>query len=60
MYLTRTFGLVYQHVKPDTILFLGDLLDEGSSASTEEYHYAYQRFVHHEFLNTITIITEPH
>lgn len=43
-YLTRTFGLVYQHVKPDIILFLGDLLDEGSSASSEEYHYAYQRF----------------
>ncbi|XP_052068550.1 uncharacterized protein LOC127707834 isoform X1 [Mytilus californianus] len=44
-YLTRTFGLVYHHVKPDIILFLGDLIDEGSTAVDEEYHYAYQRFI---------------
>ncbi|OPL21002.1 hypothetical protein AM593_07986, partial [Mytilus galloprovincialis] len=43
-YLTRTFGLVYHHVKPDIILFLGDLIDEGSTASDEEFYYAYQRF----------------
>lgn len=43
-YLTRTFGLVYQHVQPDIILFLGDLMDEGSTATNEDYQYAYQRF----------------
>lgn len=43
-YLTRTFGLVYNHVKPDIILYLGDLLDEGSTAPADEYEYAYQRF----------------
>ncbi|CAC5361904.1 MPPE1 [Mytilus coruscus] len=43
-YLTRTFGLAYNHVKPDIILFLGDLIDEGSTAVDEEYHYALQRF----------------
>ena len=44
-YLTRTFGLAYHHVKPDIILFLGDLMDEGSTAPPDEYLYAYERFM---------------
>lgn len=45
MHIKNTFTLVYTHVKPDVICFLGDIFDEGSVASHTEYNKYYARFV---------------
>ncbi|KAJ8318830.1 hypothetical protein KUTeg_003921 [Tegillarca granosa] len=42
-YLSQTFGLAYSYCKPDVVIFLGDLMDEGSKATTLEYKYYYYR-----------------
>ncbi|XP_046391754.1 metallophosphoesterase 1 homolog [Ischnura elegans] len=43
-YLSKNFLLALNHVKPDIILFLGDLMDEGSRASADEYSRYKERF----------------
>ncbi|XP_078691166.1 uncharacterized protein LOC144921750 isoform X2 [Branchiostoma floridae x Branchiostoma belcheri] len=43
-YLSTTFGLLYDTVGPDAVIFMGDLLDEGSVASDVEYSVYVQRF----------------
>ncbi|GFR99648.1 metallophosphoesterase 1 [Elysia marginata] len=43
-YLRSSFSRAYQHARPDVIVFLGDLLDEGSKASKSEYLSYVERF----------------
>ena len=43
-YIKKTFQRAYAHVSPDIVIFLGDLLDEGSNANPEEYDSYVQRF----------------
>eukprot|EP00058_Branchiostoma_floridae_P018118 XP_002603607.1 hypothetical protein BRAFLDRAFT_126917 [Branchiostoma floridae] len=43
-YLSKTFHLLLDMVQPDAVIFLGDLEDEGSVASDEEYSDYVQRF----------------
>lgn len=47
-YLKKTFREVLDHTRPQIILFLGDLFDEGSVATNDEYS-AYLRRFHHIF-----------
>lgn len=42
-YLSQTFGLAFSYCKPDVVIFLGDLMDEGSKATPLEYKYYYYR-----------------
>ena len=43
-YLRLCFYQAFGHVRPHVVIFLGDLLDEGSLASDEEYTSYVQRF----------------
>ncbi|XP_041364904.1 uncharacterized protein LOC121380170 [Gigantopelta aegis] len=43
-FLSRTFSLAFDYSQPDAVVFLGDLMDEGSKATTEEYQYTLSRF----------------
>ena len=43
-YLSKTYSHALHHVQPDVVVFLGDLLDEGSKASEDEYQSYMQRF----------------
>ncbi|KAK5648333.1 hypothetical protein RI129_003225 [Pyrocoelia pectoralis] len=43
-YLSKTFWLAYKFVDPDVVIFLGDLLDEGSSANDKEFNLYVNRF----------------
>ncbi|KAL1117696.1 hypothetical protein AAG570_004011 [Ranatra chinensis] len=43
-FLAHSFQLAVMHVEPTLIVFLGDLMDEGSIASPEEYARYYKRF----------------
>lgn len=43
-YLSRGFAEAYAHVDPHVVVFLGDLLDEGSTASESEYELTWSRF----------------
>lgn len=36
-YLGITFNLAYEYVRPDVVVFLGDLIDEGSRCTDEQY-----------------------
>ncbi|KAL4239722.1 hypothetical protein ACF0H5_000525 [Mactra antiquata] len=45
-YLRNTFTRVYAYSQPDVVLFMGDLFDEGSKATTQEYIQTYSRFNH--------------
>ncbi|KAK7579886.1 hypothetical protein V9T40_000515 [Parthenolecanium corni] len=42
-YLRNTFSIAFEHVKPDGILFLGDLTDEGYFADDEQFARYYER-----------------
>lgn len=44
-YLRKTFSFAAAHTKPDIVIFLGDLMDEGSQASPNEYRDTYYRFL---------------
>lgn len=48
-YLKNTYSVAYQFVKPDVILFLGDLTDEGHIASDDDF-YNYVRRLFQIFL----------
>lgn len=43
-YLSKTFRQAFDFTKPDIVIFLGDLFDEGSIATNEEYHKYGRRF----------------
>ncbi|XP_055337386.1 uncharacterized protein LOC129587602 [Paramacrobiotus metropolitanus] len=43
-YLSKTYSLIYQHIDPHLVIFLGDLLDEGSTASERDYEVYADRF----------------
>uniref|UniRef100_A0A0B7AH84 Calcineurin-like phosphoesterase domain-containing protein n=1 Tax=Arion vulgaris TaxID=1028688 RepID=A0A0B7AH84_9EUPU len=43
-YLRKTFSRVYHHTAPDVIVFLGDIMDEGSKATESEYQSYVHRF----------------
>jgi predicted MPP superfamily phosphohydrolase len=43
-YISKTFSYAVSHVDPDVIVFMGDLLDEGSTATDEEYETYVARF----------------
>ncbi|KAI0223667.1 hypothetical protein LSAT2_025156 [Lamellibrachia satsuma] len=43
-YLAKTFQYAFNHVQPDVVIFLGDLMDEGSNANGAEYKLYVQRF----------------
>lgn len=44
-YLRKTFSFAAAHTKPDIVIFLGDLMDEGSQATPNEYRDTYYRFL---------------
>ncbi|KAH9505299.1 hypothetical protein Btru_059196 [Bulinus truncatus] len=43
-FLRKTFSRVYEHTHPDVIIFLGDIMDEGSKATDYEYESYVNRF----------------
>jgi predicted phosphodiesterase len=43
-YLAKTFTQANAYVKPDWILFLGDIFDEGLSATDNEFERYFERF----------------
>lgn len=43
-YLSKTFWLARAHLSPDVILFLGDLMDEGSIATADQFSRYLRRF----------------
>ncbi|XP_025080618.1 cell division control protein 1-like isoform X2 [Pomacea canaliculata] len=43
-FLSKTFALAYNYLQPDVVVFLGDLMDEGSKATQEEYKSYVERF----------------
>jgi ethanolamine phosphate phosphodiesterase len=43
-YLAKTFALANAYVRPDWTLFLGDIFDEGLSASDDEFKRYFDRF----------------
>ncbi|XP_074648729.1 metallophosphoesterase 1 homolog [Tubulanus polymorphus] len=53
-YMRRTFQSSISYVKPDVVVFLGDLLDEGSISSDQQYQIYVDRFrqVFHEAYQT--------
>lgn len=43
-FVQRTFKTALNHVQPDLIIFLGDIFDEGSISTAEEYERYLRRF----------------
>ncbi|KAK7112446.1 uncharacterized protein [Littorina saxatilis] len=43
-FLRKTFSLAYSYTQPDVVVFLGDLMDEGSKALRSEYDSYMDRF----------------
>lgn len=43
-FLEKTYSTVVNHLKPDVIIFLGDLFDEGSIANNEQFSRYLTRF----------------
>jgi metallophosphoesterase superfamily enzyme len=43
-YLAKTFSQANEYIKPDWILFLGDIFDEGLSATDDEFKRYFDRF----------------
>lgn len=48
-YLRKTFSYAFRFTQPDVVIFLGDLIDEGSTASNEEFE-SYLRRLFNIFL----------
>lgn len=58
-YLFNTYGRALQHVKPDNVIFLGDLMDEGSLADQKTFERYLQRFCKIFFFkNTVPLASE--
>lgn len=45
-YLRQTFKPVFDHFKPDMLVYLGDLMDEGSIATMQQFHTYVKRLLH--------------
>lgn len=43
-FLRSSYAQAIQHVRPDVVCFLGDLMDEGSVANYDQYNRYVQRF----------------
>ena len=43
-FLRKTFSLAHSYTQPDVVVFLGDLMDEGSKATRSEYESYFTRF----------------
>jgi hypothetical protein len=43
-YLYKTFQRAFYHVQPHVVVFLGDIMDEGSIATNDEYRRYIERF----------------
>lgn len=43
-YLSKTYSHAYKFTQPDVVIFLGDLLDEGSTATDKEFYSYVERF----------------
>jgi hypothetical protein len=43
-YLSRTFAAACSHVQPEVVVFLGDLIDEGTTATDSEFRRYHDRF----------------
>jgi len=58
-YLFNTYGRALQHVNPDSVVFLGDLMDEGSLADQNTFERYLYRFCKIFFLkNSIPIASK--
>ena len=53
-YLQQGFSRALSHVNPDIVIFLGDLLDEGSEA-TDELYQQYTRRFHNIFATPLHV-----
>lgn len=43
-YLQKSFYYALRYINPDVIIFLGDLMDEGSTSTNDEYKFYKTRF----------------
>jgi len=43
-YIYKTFQTAFYHVQPEVVVFLGDIMDEGSIATDDEYRRYVERF----------------
>lgn len=58
-YLFNTYGRALQHVNPENVIFLGDLMNEGSLADQKTFERYLQRFCKIFFLkNTIPLTSK--
>lgn len=58
-YLFNTYGRALQHVDPDNVVFMGDLMDEGSLADQNTFERYLHRFSKIFFLkNTIPLASK--
>lgn len=58
-FLFNTYGRAFQHTKPDNVVFLGDLMDEGSLADQQSFEKYLLRFCKIFFLkNTIPLASK--
>lgn len=58
-YLFNTYGRALQHVNPDNVIFMGDLMDEGSIAEKNTFERYLHRFSKIFFLkNTIPLASK--
>lgn len=44
-HISKNFRQAFSHVKPDAVIFLGDLMDEGSVADNEQFQRYHRRFL---------------
>lgn len=45
-FLKKSYSHALHHVKPDVVIFLGDLMDEGSISTDKDYELYKKRFLH--------------
>jgi hypothetical protein len=43
-YLAKSFYYALHYIKPDVVVFLGDLMDEGSTSTDDDYQFYKTRF----------------
>ena len=58
-YLSRTFHMAYSAVRPDVVVFMGDLLDEGSTSRGDVYRGYHDRFNRVFLMNNDTKVRWP-
>jgi len=55
--MKKSFSYISSHSQPDVIIFLGDLMDEGSISNDEEYKAFKERF--ENIFNTSHLLKQP-